>query len=244
MGPMTALAPVALPRRRSRRAARIELAEALDAPRSEDAAAVVAWAVEHFGGGLALVASFQDCVLIDVATRVAPDVEVVFLDTQYHFPETLDYVETVRRRYALRLTVARPLVDPDDRWRDDLDGCCAARKVEPLDRALSGHLAWMSGVRRVETAGRASTQVVERDARRGLVKVNPLAAWTDADVAAYVREHDLPRHPLKGEGYGSIGCWPCTRPVGPGEHSRSGRWAGSDKTECGLHAAADDGGAT
>jgi len=203
----------------------------------QSAADAVAWAAERFGDGLALVASFQDCVLIDVAVRVVPDLEVIFLDTQYHFPETLEYVEQVRRRYDLNLTVARPLVERDDRWRNDLDGCCAVRKVEPLDRALSTRTAWMSGLRRSESAARASTAVVERDARRGLVKVNPLVTWSDDDVAAYVAERQLPPHPLASQGFGSIGCWPCTRPLAPGEDARAGRWAGSSKTECGLHPA-------
>jgi phosphoadenosine phosphosulfate reductase len=232
----TVLAPVSPPRRRL---LGHDLTQAARDLESQPATEAVAWAAERFGDGLALVASFQDCVLIDVAVGVVPDLEVIFLDTQYHFPETLDYVDQVRRRYDLRLTVARPLVDPDDRWRSDLDGCCAVRKVEPLDRSLADRTAWMSGLRRGESAARSTTPVVERDTRRGLVKVNPLATWTDDDVALYVAERDLPRHPLADQGFGSIGCWPCTRPLAPGEHARAGRWAGSSKTECGLHAAGD-----
>ena len=196
---------------------------------------VVAWAWERYGPGLALSASFQDCVLVDVATRVAPDVEVVFLDTQYHFPETLAYVEAVRERYDLNLRAVSPLVEPDDRWRTDVDGCCALRKVEPLDRALADKAAWMSGLRRADSPARATTPVVAADWRRGIVKVNPLATWSDADVDAYVRDHGLPVHPLASAGYPSIGCQPCTRPVAAGEDARAGRWAGTAKTECGLH---------
>jgi phosphoadenosine phosphosulfate reductase len=196
---------------------------------------IVAWAVDRFGGGVTLAASFSDCVLIDVATRVAPDLDVVFLDTQYHFPETRRYLEQVRDRYGLRLRVVRPRVAMDDRFRADPDGCCTVRKVEPLERALAGRAAWMSGLRRAEAPSRAHAQVVAWDARRRLVKVNPLAAWTDADVGAYVRAHELPRHPLTDRGFPSIGCWPCTRAPQPGEDLRAGRWAGSGKTECGIN---------
>lgn len=199
------------------------------------ASAAVAWAAERFGDPLVLAASFQDCVLIDVATRVVPDVEVVFLDTQYHFPETLEYVETVRARYDLNLRVMEPTVAPDDRWSTDPDGCCALRKVETLARALEGKAAWMTGLRRVEAPSRADTPVVAWDERRGLAKISPLATWTDRDVADYTAERDLPVHPLVAQGYASIGCWPCTQPVHAGDDPRSGRWAGRAKTECGLH---------
>ncbi|MFN8035728.1 MAG: phosphoadenylyl-sulfate reductase [Acidimicrobiia bacterium] len=202
---------------------------------SRPASAAIRWASDRFGPGLVLTASFQDCVLIDLAVRVDPDVEVVFLDTQYHFAETLWYVEHVRARYDLNLSVVRPATDPDDRWLDDVDACCALRKIEPLDRALAGKAAWMTGLRRSESPARADTPIVGLDARRGLVKINPIAAWGDADVAGYIRDRDLPVHPLAGRGYASIGCWPCTRPVADDEHARAGRWAGTGKTECGLH---------
>jgi len=160
----------------------------------------------------------------------------VFLDTQYHFAQTLWYVEQVRNRYDLNLRVIQPLVDPDDLWKSDLDGCCALRKVEPLNRALDGKRVWMSGLRRAEAPTRAKAPIVSWDLGRGLVKVNPLANWTDADVDSYEHDHDLLVHPLRAEGYKSIGCWPCTRSVRDGDDARAGRWAGSDKTECGLHA--------
>jgi len=207
-------------------------AAVLDGAPAED---VVAWAVDRYGEGLVLASSFQDCVLLDVALGVAPALQVVFLDTQYHFPETLEYMDRVRRRYDMDLRIVRPRVGPDERWRFDLDGCCAVRKVEPLDRALSGRTAWMSGLRRADSEGRADTPVVGVDDRRGLVKVNPLAGWTDADVERYVVDHGLPVHPLASRGFASIGCWPCTRAVSPGEDTRAGRWEGTEKTECGLH---------
>lgn len=197
----------------------------------------IAWAAERFGDGLVLASSFNDCVLIDLVARVAADVPVVFLDTQYHFAETLEYVETIRRRYDVRIEVARPRIAPDDRWRSDPDACCAARKVEPLGRTLRGRRAWMSGLRRAESRGRAAAPTVSWDSRWQVAKINPIVAWTDAQVAEYQRIHDLPRHPLTDQGYRSIGCWPCTRPTAEHEDARAGRWADSDKSECGLHVA-------
>ncbi len=207
-------------------------AAALEGAPAED---VVAWAVDRFGSGMVLASSFQDCVLLDIALGVAPALEVVFLDTQYHFPETLAYMDEVRRRYDMDLRIVRPRSAPDERWRRDIDSCCQVRKIEPLDRALAGRSAWMSGLRRADSASRADTPVIGADDRRGLVKINPLVSWSDDDVERYVVEHDLPAHPLASQGYSSVGCWPCTRAVAPGEDARAGRWKGTEKTECGLH---------
>ena len=195
---------------------------------------IIAWAVEEFGTRLALTASMTDAVLIDLATRVDPGIEVVFIDTGYHFPETLETVETVRRRYGLNLRIMT--VAPQDQalWEADPENCCSAVKVGQLDRALADKDAWMSGLRRTEAATRAGAPIVGRDIR-GLIKVNPLATWTDLDVRGYIADHDVPRNPLLEQGYLSIGCMPCTKPVAPGDHPRSGRWTGLDKTECGLH---------
>ncbi|MGH8976429.1 MAG: phosphoadenylyl-sulfate reductase [Acidimicrobiia bacterium] len=212
-----------------------ELAAVSAALEQRPAGAAIRWAHDRFGSGLVLAASFQDCVLIDIAVKAAPSINVVFLDTQYHFAETLWYVERVRELYDLELTVMQPLVPADDLWQTDTDECCAMRKVEPLARALQGRQAWMSGVRRVEAPSRTNTQIVHLDVGRGIVKVNPLAGWTNDDIAAYKRDHDLPEHPLVAQGYPSIGCWPCTRAVAPGEDPRSGRWSATGKTECGLH---------
>jgi phosphoadenosine phosphosulfate reductase len=198
------------------------------------ASTVVRWAWDRYGDGLVLASSFQDCVLIDVAVSVAPEVEVVFLDTGFHFPETLDYVETVRRRYDLNLRVVEPEPEARD-WPCGTDRCCELRKVAPLARVLEGRPAWVTGLRRVEAATRTEAPLVGWDESRGMVKVNPLAAWSDLDVAGYTADHDLPVHPLTSRGYLSIGCAPTTRPVLPGEDARAGRWAGTDKTECGLH---------
>ena len=195
---------------------------------------IVGWAAETFGDGLCLTTSLTDAVLLDLATRVAPGIEVIFLDTQYHFAETLTTLDVVRERYPVRLNVRRPDRPLDDLWRTDTDACCHARKVLPLDEALAGKTAWLSGLRRADSAERAETPIVARD-QRGLVKVNPIATWSDDDLALYIQLHDVPVNPLVAQGYPSIGCWPCTRPVAPGADARAGRWAGTAKTECGLH---------
>jgi phosphoadenosine phosphosulfate reductase len=212
-----------------------ELADVSASLEAAPASAIVDWAWDRYGDDLVLAASFQDCVLIDLAVQVAPEIEVVFLDTQYHFAETLWYVEQVRKRYGLNLRVMQPEVTPDNRWQRDPDGCCALRKVEPLARALDGKAAWMTGLRRAEAPTRTNAPIVSYDVGRGMVKVNPLASWTDLDVEGYVADRGLPAHPLADRGFRSIGCWPCSRPVGNGEHARDGRWAGTDKIECGLH---------
>jgi len=198
------------------------------------ASTIVGWAVDTFHPYLCLSASMTDAVLIDIATRVEPSVEVVFIDTGYHFPETLETVEVVRRHYGLNLRVMTVKRFDTPLWQSDPEGCCSAVKVGQLDRALYGKQAWMSGLRRSESETRQSAPIVARDLR-GLVKVNPIATWTDLDVAAYIRDHDVPTNPLLSKGYPSIGCMPCTRPVGDGEDARSGRWDGLGKTECGLH---------
>jgi phosphoadenosine phosphosulfate reductase len=212
-----------------------ELAAASRELETKPATSAIEWAWDRFGPDVVLAASFQDCVLISLAAQVAPGIEVAFLDTGYHFAETLWYVEQVRARFGLNLSMIKPEVALDDLWLTDPDACCAARKVEPLARALSGKAAWMSGLRRDEAPSRANSPIVSYDVGRGLVKVNPIANWTDQDVAGYIHDHDLPEHPLADRGYASIGCWPCTRPVEEGESARAGRWSGTDKTECGLH---------
>jgi len=196
---------------------------------------VLAWAHEAFGDGLVVTCSFADAVLAHLVSRAAPGAAVVLLDTQYLFAETWWFAATLARDFGLDLRVIEPLVEPDDGWQRDVEGCCHARKVEPLGRALAGRSAWVTGLRRVEAPTRATAPVVSHDLLRDLVKINPLATWTDDDMAAYVERELLPEHPLAERGYPSIGCWPCTRPVEAGADPRSGRWAGSAKTECGLH---------
>jgi phosphoadenosine phosphosulfate reductase len=177
--------------------------------------AIISWAVEQFHPFLCLTASMNDAVLIDLAVAVEPSIEVVFIDTRYHFAETVPEPE-------------QPL------WQTDPVGCCSVAKVEQLDRALNGKLAWMSGLRRVEAVTRRNAPIISRDLR-GLVKINPLAAWDDLDVAGYIAEHHVPFNPLLTDGYPSIGCQPCTTRVDAGDDPRAGRWAGLDKTECGIH---------
>lgn len=194
------------------------------------ASKIIRWAVERFSPRLSLLASMTDAVLIDLAVKVDPSIEVVFIDTGHHFPETLETVDVVRRRYGLNLRIVTAGPEPAPL----VDGCCSAAKVLQLDRALVGRDAWLSGLRRSEAATRADAPIVGLD-RRGLVKVNPLATWTDGDVAGYIAEHDVPVNPLVFQGYPSVGCQPCTFPVAAGADPRSGRWAGSDRTECGIH---------
>lgn len=194
---------------------------------------IVGWAVDRFHPFLSLAASMTDAVLIDLAVAVDPSVEVVFIDTGYHFPETLETLELVRRRYGLNLRVMTVPPHDEELWRADPENCCSAVKVGQLDRALASKLAWMSGLRRSESPTRAKAPIVCRDLR-GLVKVNPIATWDDEAVARYIAEHDVPVNPLLYQGFTSIGCAPCTRPVTDGEHARSGRWEGA-KLECGLH---------
>jgi phosphoadenosine phosphosulfate reductase len=198
------------------------------------ASAVIRWAVENFHPHLCLTASMTDAVLIDLAISVEPSIEVVFIDTGYHFPETLEMLELVRRRYGLNLRVMTALPQEEELWKVDPENCCSAIKTGQLDRALGSKQAWMSGVRRSDGLTRATTPVVHRDIR-GLVKINPIATWTDWDVAGYIADHEVPVHPLVSQGYLSIGCRPCTHPVQDPSDPRSGRWVGQNKTECGMH---------
>jgi phosphoadenosine phosphosulfate reductase len=192
---------------------------------------IVRWATQRFGRRLAMTASFADTTLIDIATAVDPDIEVIFFDTGFHFAETLNTVRRAMERYSLNLTVLRPTADAPDVWADGSDACCAARKVDPLDAYLPHHAdAWLSGLRRADSPARADAPIVTID-RRGLVKVNPIANMTDDEYDAYVADHDVLVNTLHLDGYASIGCWPCTEPASDG---RSGRWGGA-KTECGLH---------
>jgi len=195
---------------------------------------VIQWAVDTFSPHLCMTASFTDAVLIDLAVRVDPAIEVVFIDTGYHFPETLQTVEDVRRHYGLNLRMMTVARQAEELWAIDPENCCSAVKVGQLDRALAGKAAWMSGLRRADAGTRETAPIIVRDLR-GLVKVNPIATWTDDEVAAYIDEHDVPVNPLTQQGYPSIGCMPCTTRVEDGEDARAGRWRGSAKTECGLH---------
>jgi phosphoadenosine phosphosulfate reductase len=196
------------------------------------ASKVVQWAVETFGSSLALASSMQDAVLIDLAHAVDPDIDVFFIDTGLHFPETWDTLRAVEAKYGIKVRV---VAKDEQNWKElDPAHCCEQAKVDGLNDALAGKAAWLTALKRVDAVTRVQVPVIGYD-KRGLVKLNPLAAWTDDDVYGYAADHGVPVNPLVSQGYLSIGCAPCTVPVAPGQHPRSGRWAGLDKTECGLH---------
>jgi phosphoadenosine phosphosulfate reductase len=212
----------------------------LDGAAAED---ILRWAVETFGANFVIASSMGDGLLAHLVSSVAPGVDVLFLDTGYHFAETIGTRDAVQQVYAVNVrtmlplrTVAEQDAEHGERLHErDPDACCAMRKVEPLVRGLAPYTAWASGIRRDEATTRRDIGVVEWDTQRSMVKVNPLAAWTQADVDAYVDRHGVLVNPLAYDGYPSIGCAPCTRRVAPDEDPRAGRWAGSAKTECGLH---------
>ena len=202
----------------------------------DDAKRAIEWVTATHGEGVCITASCGDATLAHLVTTMAPGTEITLLDTGYLFAQTEWYADLLTTRYAINLRIVRP--DPGlerDVWQSDPGACCAARKVEPLNRILAGRTAWVTGLRRADSEQRRRTQLIQRDLVRNVVKVNPLAGWTDLDIAEYATRHDLPAHPLADRGYASIGCWPCTRPIVAGDDPRSGRWADTDKTECGLH---------
>jgi phosphoadenosine phosphosulfate reductase len=205
---------------------------------------IIEWAVATFGERFAITSSMGDAVLAHVASRVAPGIDVVFLDTGYHFVETIGTRDAVGATLPVNLidiTPKQTVAEQDATYGKDLfardpDLCCALRKVKPLEQALAGYDAWATGLRRDETRNRVIAPVIGWDEKKRKVKVSPLARWTADDVDRYVAENNVLVNPLQYDGYPSIGCWPCTRRVAPGEDPRSGRWAGTGKTECGIHA--------
>jgi phosphoadenosine phosphosulfate reductase len=205
----------------------------------------LAWAAARFPKGVTFSTGFgaEGCVIVDLVSRHELDVDVFTLDTGLLFPETYALWRRLEERYGLTIRAVRPAQTVAEQaqahgerlWEREPDRCCALRKVEPLRRALEGASAWVTAIRREQTPDRATARVVEWDERFSLVKLNPLASWTHAEVWDYVREHHVPVSPLHAQGYASIGCHPCTSPVAPGEDPRAGRWRGKSKTECGLH---------
>ena len=209
----------------------------------EPADAVLDWAAAEFGERFAVATSMQDAVLTHLASRSLPGVDVLFLDTGYHFEETLQTRDAVASTYDVTLRTLEPsqsVAQQDatygaNLFERDPDLCCTLRKTHPLDEALDGYEAWATGVRRSEAITRRDTPVVSFDERRERIKVAPIVAWSDADVEAYIAEHAIVTNPLLTQGYPSIGCATCTRRVAPGEDARAGRWAGRDKVECGIN---------
>lgn len=238
--PFEAVEPVGLAEHRQALARRA-------AWRFEEAPAevVIRWAARTFGARLALTSSLADAVLIDLFARHAPGTDVLFLDTGYHFTETTvmrDAVSaTYRGRVNLRTVRPEQTVPEQDAahgaqlFARDPDRCCALRKVAPLDDALRGYDAWTSGLRRDESFTRSRTPVVDWDARNRKIKVNPIARWGQHEVDAYVERYDVLVNPLLAEGFGSVGCFPCTRRVAGEEGPRDGRWPDTGKSECGIH---------
>ena len=218
-----------------------QAAEKLQDASAED---VIRWATDTFGDRICVTSSMTDAVIIHLASAVRPGIDVVFLDTGYHFAETIGTRDAVQAVYPVNLvnvTPSRTVEEQDAELGPRLYGrnpdlCCYLRKVEPLERTLAGYDAWISGVRREETASRRSTRVVEWDGQREMVKVNPIAGWTAKQVDDYVATNGVLVNPLVYDGYPSIGCRTCTLRVEAGADPRSGRWAGTGKTECGIHA--------
>jgi phosphoadenylyl-sulfate reductase (thioredoxin) len=224
-------------------AGREELARLADALEGAPPERILAAAAERFPGRIGFATGFgaEGCVLVDVIARARLPIDVFTLDTGCLFPETLALWRRLEARSGTVIRAVRGAVAPDvpgaaPAWETDPDRCCEVRKVLPLRAELGRLDAWVTAIRRDQTPDRANARVVEWDARFGLVKVNPLAAWSSRDVWAWIRAHDVPTNPLHECGYTSIGCAPCTTPVLAGEDPRAGRWRGRAKTECGLHA--------
>ena len=204
---------------------------------------VLRWADETFGLAWCVASSMADAVLPHLASRIRPGVDVIFLDTGYHFPETIGTRDAVAATMPVTVHSIQPrqTVAAQDAefgaqlFSRDPDRCCAMRKVAPLASALEPYQAWATGLRRDETPTRANTQLVAWDSARSMVKLNPIAAWSQDDVDAYIAEHHVLVNPLLFDGYGSVGCAPCTRRITAGDDARAGRWAGTSKIECGLH---------
>ena len=217
----------------------VEVREQAAALRGSAPETIVRWALETFPGKTALTVSFGGggVVLAYMISQIDKTVPVIFLETGFRFPETLEFKTRFVEKYGLNLIEMHPLTDPGPLYQTDPDRCCWIRKVEPLQRALTGFDAWISAVRSEQGNGRTGVDLLEYHESDGqpIVKVFPLAAWSRDDVRRYIAEHDIIYHPLLDQGFTSIGCWPCTRATRPGEPERAGRWSGTGKTECGLH---------
>ena len=209
---------------------------------------ILRWAITTYAPDVTLACSFggpSGMVLLDMAVRIDPGIHVFYLDTDLLFPETYALRDHAAARYGItparvgpELTLNEQAIHyGDDLWAWNADLCCRLRKVQPTARALAGRRAWITGIRRDQANTRRTVPVVAWDEKFRLVKVAPLAGWTERQVWRYLHEHDVPYNPLHDRGYASIGCTPCTRPVRAGDDPRAGRWTGTGKTECGLHTA-------
>ncbi|MBM2826756.1 MAG: phosphoadenosine phosphosulfate reductase [Dehalococcoidia bacterium] len=207
---------------------------------------IFAWAIGEFYPDITLACSFggiSGMVLLDMAVKIQPDIKVFYLDTDFLFPETYETVDIVSGKYGIKPLAFKSKLTPEEQvdqygpalWSRDPDLCCALRKVEPNERAMVGNRAWIAGLRRDQSEGRKETPIVEWDAKFGLVKVNPLANWTERQVWGYIFANGVPYNPLHDSNYPSIGCTYCTKAVAPGADPRSGRWAEFEKDECGIH---------
>jgi phosphoadenosine phosphosulfate reductase len=205
---------------------------------------VISWAVQTFPN-ITFACSFgaEDVVLVDMLQKISPKTDIFYLDTDFHFKETYETRDLMVEKYGLQFIQVKSKLTPEQQtaehgeelWKSDPTNCCNLRKVEPLTRILSQYEAWITGIRRDQAPTRANAKKVEYDTKFGLVKFNPLASWTSEDVWAYIRANNVVYNPLHDRNYPSIGCEHCTKPVMPGEDPRAGRWAGNEKTECGLH---------
>ncbi|AOZ93389.1 phosphoadenylyl-sulfate reductase [Paenibacillus crassostreae] len=205
---------------------------------------VIRWAIETFPN-ITFACSFgaEDVVLVDMIQKISPSTDVFYLDTDFHFTETYETRDKMVEKYGMEFVRVSPKITPEQQalefgealWNVDPNQCCNIRKVEPLTRILTEYDAWITGIRRDQAPTRANSKKVEYDTKFGLVKFNPIASWTSDDVWEYIRTNNVLYNPLHDQNYPSIGCEYCTRQVMPGEDPRAGRWAGSEKTECGLH---------
>jgi len=208
-----------------------------------DAAEVIRWAADSFAGRVVSTQAMANTTMSHLISTIAPEIPIIFLDTGYHFPETLATRDDLAARTNIKLltiTPAQSIAEQDaeygkDLWARDPDLCCALRKVRPMEEALVGYEAWITGLRISSATSREEVPVVQFDEKRGVLKISPMLHWSDEDLLRYTLENDVPVNPLMYDGYPSIGCAPCTARVAPGADPRSGRWAGQDKIECGLH---------
>jgi phosphoadenosine phosphosulfate reductase len=223
----------------------VEIQQAADELRSASAREILSWAVQRFYPRLTMATAFgaEGCCILHLLAEIEPRVRVFNLDTGYQFAETLELRDRIKARYGIEVEYVRAETTVEQYEAEHggplylhrPDQCCYDRKIVPLRRAIEGYEAWISAIRKDQTTDRGKADVIQLDRKFGLVKINPLLNWTKSDVWRLILDHEIPYNPLHDQGYPSIGCWPCTAPVGEGQDDRAGRWAGTGKKECGLH---------